>query len=165
MKKTLLVVLSCIALTACTPPPQTIIQRIPFPTEEYSRLATSGTATIKGQAFLKTRGGDVKTAAGNEVLLNPVTSYSQQWYEVNYLRQELISQADPQIWKHIKKKIADAEGRFTFEAVPPGDYFIATTVVWEAPTGYRGALIPQGGMIVNKISINEGEALDIILTK
>lgn len=56
--------------------PAATVERIAFPQEEYSSLPEAGTAVVHGQAFLKTRGGDVKTAAGEEVILNPVTSYS-----------------------------------------------------------------------------------------
>jgi hypothetical protein len=58
MKNLALLVFVCF-LAACSTmtPPQ---QRMPFPEHEYQSLAKSGSAVVKGQAFLKTRGGDVK---------------------------------------------------------------------------------------------------------
>lgn len=144
---------------------QPTIQRIPFPSDEYSKLEVSGTSIIKGQAFLKTRAGDVKTAAGNEVLLNPVTSYSNQWYEENYIKGRLLTEINPKMFQYVKKKIADAEGRFIFKDVPAGEYYLTTVVTWEAPVGYNGSLVRQGGHISEKISVKDKDELDIILTK
>ena len=43
-------------------------------------LAPAGTGTITGQAFLKTRGGEVRFGAGNMVLLIPSTPYTEEDY-------------------------------------------------------------------------------------
>lgn len=80
----ILVVLMTVVLSSCASIAAKPIPRVLFQESEYLALPKTGTATIIGQAFLKTRGGDVKTAAGNEILLNPVTSYSLQWYEMSY---------------------------------------------------------------------------------
>lgn len=141
------------------------VLRIPFPEDEYMRLPSTGMATVKGQAFLKTRGGDVKTTAGNEIVLNPVTSYSDQWYKVAYLQNMPIQEPDPRLWEYTKKQVADADGRFTFKNVPAGDYYVTTGVFWEAPTGYQGALVKQGGIISKKITIKDNEEVETILTR
>jgi hypothetical protein len=62
-----------------------LVPRLPFPSDEYAALATTGTGVVKGQVFMKTRGGDVKTAAGSEIHMDPVTTYSTQHHEVTYL--------------------------------------------------------------------------------
>ncbi len=68
MKKLIAAALFLGLATACATRVVAPVQRIPFPEAEYATLKMNGTAVIRGQAFLKTRGGDVKTAAGNEVL-------------------------------------------------------------------------------------------------
>lgn len=141
------------------------VERIPFPEAEYKKLASTGTAIVKGQAFLKTRGGDVKTAAGNEVILNPVTSYSNQWYEVGYLQGKPMTEYDPRLNLYVRKQVADGDGRFTFKNVPAGDYYVTALVLWEAPVGYHGSLVQQGGFISKKIAVKEGEEIEIILTR
>jgi len=159
----LLVVLMVLPLIAGCVSMQPPVERIPFPGGEYDSLRESGTAVIRGQAFLKTRGGDVKTAAGEEVVLNPVTSYSQQWYQVAYLNGRPLTGPDPRYLRYIRKTIADADGRFTFRNVAGGDYFIVARVVWEAPTGY--GLVPQGGFVAKKVSVEDGTELDVIVTR
>jgi len=139
------------------------VVRIEFPEAEYAALAETGKASVRGQAFMKTLGGDVKTAAGNDVTLNPVTSYSQQWY-MAYCQKKPLEPADPRINQYIHKTIADAEGRFEFLDVPAGEYFLVATVIWYAPTGYRGSLQQQGGLVVKRIMLEEGESEKVILT-
>ena len=153
------------ALSACvpmTPPP---VARMQFPEAEYLALAKAGNSTVKGQAFLKTRGGDVKTAAGNEVNLNPVTTYSIEWYEKSYLLAHRIVPADPRMRTYVTKQVADGSGRFTFKNVAPGEYFVTSTVTWEAPTGYQGALIVQGGVVSKRITVKDGDDIEVIVTR
>jgi len=164
------VVLVTVALCGCgceiTTPK---VARIPWRQAEYDALAKTGTGILRGQAFLKTRGGDVKTAAGNPVSLDPVTSSSRQWYEVVILQNKELEPADDATKAHIleykRLTTADADGRFEFKNVPPGDYFLSTQVIWEAPTGYQGSLVKQGGPIVKQITVNDGEEQQVILTR
>jgi hypothetical protein len=165
MTKNLWILLVAICLHGCAVPQTKPIERVAFPVAEYNSLNREGTGIVKGQAFLKTRGGDVKTAAGEEVLLNPVTSYSDQWYKVEYIENKLLTEPDPRCQNYVRKKMADSDGRFTFKNVPPGDYYLTTTVSWEAPVGYQGALVRQGGLISRKITVVNNETLDIILTR
>lgn len=144
---------------------QQLAGRMPFPENEYKSLATTGTATVKGQAFLKTRGGDVKVAAGNEVILNPVTSYSNEWYQIFYLQHTPMEQPDERLWLYAKKTIADGDGRFTFKNVPAGDYYVTTGVFWETPTGYQATMQWQGGVVTKKITIKDSEEIEVILTR
>ncbi len=141
------------------------VSRMPFPEQEYQSLQRSGNATIRGQAFLKTRGGDVKTAAGNEVFLNPVTSYSIEWYEKAFLGRMNLEPNDSRLDRYIKTQTADGSGRFTFKNVPPGDYFVTSVIQWEVPTGYQGALEKTGGSVTKRITVNNDDDLDIVITR
>jgi len=142
------------------------VARMPFPAEEYARLDSTGVAVVKGQAFLKTRGGEVITAAGNEVILNPETSYSQQWFEVSYLGGKELAEPDPRVLPYVAKTTADADGRFTFQNVAPGNYYVVTSVVWEAPGGnILGGPNAQGGYVAKLITVREGDHLDVVVTR
>lgn len=145
-------------LTGCAIPPA-LVQRPEFPVAEYELLPKEGTHIIVGQAFLTTRGGDVKVAAGQPVTLNPVTSYSLHWCKnVPY-----NASPDPRQNKYLRITTADASGSFSFAGLPAGEYFIVTNVTWEAP-GYGGALTPQGGMVSVRIRI-PSETGKIIVNK
>lgn len=163
-----LLILIVIALTGCAIAPQTLpLQRMPFPEAEYATLQKPGTgrAIVRGQAFLKTRSGDIKTAAGNQVFLNPVTSYSLEWYEKSYLSNRKMQASDTRLLSYMPIQVADGSGHFLFKNVPAGEYFISTNVTWEAPTGYQGALQSQGGVISKRIRVDSGEEIDVIVTK
>lgn len=147
-----------------TPTPQRL-SRMAFPEAEYRALPKAGTATVRGQAFLKTRGGDVKPAAGNQVLLNPVTSYSLGWYEKSYLPKLPMEEPDPKLLTFAPKQTADGSGRFAFKNVPAGEYFVTTTVRWEAPVGYQGALLLQGGVVTKRVKVGEGEEVEVVITR
>jgi len=164
MKKIALLLFVCF-IASCATMPQPKISRMTFPEQEYQNLQKSGSAVVKGQAFLKTRGGDVKVAAGNEVILNPVTSYSNEWYEKGYVLQMNLVEPDPRLWNYMKKTVADGSGRFVFKDVPPGEYYVTTVITWEAATGYQGALQVQGGTVTNKITVNDGDEIDVIVTR
>ncbi|UCE74111.1 MAG: hypothetical protein JSV56_00020 [Methanomassiliicoccales archaeon] len=153
---------------------QPAVKRVPFPAEEYAKLPEmgTGTATVRGQAFLKTMVGEVKYAAGNEVVLAPVTSYSTQMYETSgnwaidswrpYPQYE-PRQPDPRRKKYGGYTQGDGEGRFEFKKVPEGEYYLGTYVQWSIPQqyGYR----PQGGTITKKITVEEGKEYNMILTR
>ena len=150
--------------------------RIAFNVDEYEALPpiNSGSATIEGQAFLKTMVGEVKYAAGNSVFVTPKTSYSDQVYYDYFL--PLYNLHNPYAWQQnqppkadIRYKayfidvIADGEGRFEFKNVPAGYYYITTSVFWWVPTGrYTSSL--QGSILMKEINVEVGQKLKVILT-
>jgi hypothetical protein len=105
-----------------------VVQRVPYVESEFAKYKLPGTATLTGQAFMKTMGGDVKYAAGNEVALNPVTSMSNQWYQESYLSGKGLSEPDPKYLAAVITTTADGEGRFRFNNIPEGDYYLRSEV-------------------------------------
>jgi hypothetical protein len=165
MKKAFLIAATAAAMSGCampvyTPPPQ--LQRPEFPAAEYAALPKTGNATVTGQAFLKTRGGTVKTGAGNKIFLEPMTSYTT--FEHNH-RNSYLTLTDPRARQYIRDTVADASGRFTFKNIPDGSYYLLGQVTWEAPTGYKFAMETQGGWIYKTITVNNGESLEVMLTE
>ncbi len=74
-------------------------------------------------------------------------------------------QADPRLLNYVMKTVADGSGRFMFKDVPPGQYFVTTVVTWEAATGYQGALQVQGGTVTKRITVNDGDEIEVIVTR
>jgi hypothetical protein len=154
-------------LVGCAVPfqkPQAPARRMAFPEAEYLALPKTGNATVKGQAFLTTKGGDVKLAAGKRIILNPVTSYSLEWYERSYVPAVRMEEADAKLDTYIRTQVADANGRFVFKNVPTGEYFVTTTITWEVPTGYQGTVKVEGGIVAKRIKVNAGEEVEAIVT-
>jgi hypothetical protein len=100
---------------------------------EYEPYRQAGTGSISGQAFVLTTSGDPKKAAGKQVTLDPATSVARAWWNTAKAYQKLEPRLpdDPNFAAARKTTTADAEGRFTFEGLPPGDYLVRTTVHWK----------------------------------
>lgn len=159
-------VIAAILLAGCAA--QKVQLSSTFNPTEVAFFNKPGTAQINGQAFLKTVGGDVKTAAGNKVALVPVSAYSRERMNAIYGTGNCSTKAvdfgppDPQFERYTKNTTADGDGRFRFEGLSAGQYFVATTVSWAVPSGY--VTIPQGCKILKQVSLAEGQKLDIVMT-
>src|SRR5689334_7966802 len=70
-----------------TLPPLSI--QAPFKESEFApyEKKKKGTSSISGQAFLVTRGKEVKYQPGGDVALVPETSYTREWFE-KYVRKQ-----------------------------------------------------------------------------
>ena len=106
---------------------QVLIKRIPFPAEEYSQLKTVGNGTVQGNITI-TYNGQVIPGRQTKLYLNPVTSYSNQWYRESYLAGHKMSKSDPRLANYIKVTASDGNGKFNFYAVPAGRYYVVGTV-------------------------------------
>ena len=155
-----------VALSACAkltpkPPPA------PMPlasAAEYAQLATEGSTAVTGQVFMRTRGGDVKLGAGNQVILDPATTYAGEWIKRGLLHVESLGDrgSDPRFQRVQRRSVADAQGRFRFENVPPGTYWIRSYVQW-----FVSNRMPiQGGVLVDLVYVKPNQSIvDVILTR
>jgi len=114
----------------------------------YTWAAGTGPAAITGQAFLRTRGGDVKTCAGSDVKLVPDGVYTQEVLSL-MLTGKSVTVADGFV---AKKRVTqcDAQGNFRFDGLPQGKWLIQTNVTWEVPTQYY--MDEQGGSLVQAVT-------------
>lgn len=184
---TLLVALAAVALPACRTAPDATKEvasdgapaakdeaggrrlggaerKRPFVRLEYDPYHADGTGSIEGQAFLKTRGGDVKFGAGNLVHLKPVTSYSQEWFEREIMRGESLAAPDPRADHYHWTTRADGFGGFRFDGLPPGEYYAACSIHWEFPDG-QGGTRRAGGWAWARVRVEDAEESRAILTR
>jgi len=158
------IVLLILGLVSCKTTRE-VVQRVPYNELEYVHFKKAGTAKATGQAFLRTSSGDVKYAAGSKVFLIPVTSISNQWYYQWYLvenhinPEKIIAKADTRHLAIIRTKQANGNGRFTFENIPAGEYFIITRIVWKVDQN------TVGGYVCNRVSIEDGESHNFVITR
>jgi len=156
---------ACVALlgsAGCviTPTPQP--RQATFVQAEYDPYAGKGSGSIAGQAFLKTRAGDVKFGAGETVNLNPVTSYSTEWFERAVLAGEALETPDERAAPYRRSCIADGSGQFRFEQLPAGEYYLACPIVWEYPTQF--GLAKTGGTAKARVTVQENQEARAIVT-
>ena len=126
-----------------------------------------GSGIIEGQAFLRTRGGEVRTAAGSEVILIPSVGCVLDWWakagKVWSNRNFLPN--DPSFRARIRRTIADGDGRFRFDGLPAGPYIVRSQVTWEVPGLYgAGSTEIQGGIVGDEFQVEAGKATTAVLT-
>lgn len=130
-----------------------------FDPAEYASYLRGGNGAIAGQAFMVTRGGDVKFGAGREVVANPVTTYSTEWFERGVMGGERLKPPAPGM-PEPKRVVADGNGRFTISGLAAGDYYVACWIVWEVPT--YGV---SGGWVGKRVTVRDGQTTEVVLTR
>lgn len=132
--------------------------------------AARGDNVIEGSALLRTRGGEVRTCAALEAAIIPVSVYAKErmihlygnahggyrpvWHQVRF---------EPDVnafYRTVRTTKCDAQGEFSFEGLPDGDWFVMATVVWEAPGA--GA---QGGSLMVRVKLRGGETQKVLLAQ
>lgn len=165
MKHILLSSLSLFILTGCVEP-QIINLTASFDIEQAKYIQDKGNNTIKGNAFLKQNGGGVVTCAGNGVDLIPITEYAKERIGKIYSNTEkgfsqnrgiTFNPNSNDYRKYMKNTVCDSQGNFKFENIADGDYFITTVVTWNVGS------MPQGGGLMQKVSLKNGELKEIVL--
>lgn len=154
-------------LAGCATQPAPQFTPLAFNEAEYAALPKTGTGVVRGQAFGKTVGGDVKKGAGESVAIWPATSYGTQRYEEQVLRGNLSSVSeDPRYSNYVLVKTTDGDGKFEFVNVPPGTYYVVSKVTWSVvrATSFGPITNLQGGVVAKKIDVKDGAVTDAMLT-
>ena len=135
----------------------------PYSEADLLPYAGTGTSTVNGQAFLKTRGGEVRFGAGDKVQLIPVTAYTTEFRERVTVRGERIGPINPEFEKYRRITIADGNGNFEFKNLPAGNYYATCYITWEIPGQY--GLERTGGVAYGTVKVGIGETSKVIVTR
>ncbi len=145
-----------------TPVGESRVTRIPFPVNEYKRLSQIGEGTVKGSIYLQDGYGNKIVGKQTRLYLNPVTSYSKQWYQESYIGGNKLDKADPRLFNYLKFTTSDANGNFSFYGVPSGRYYLIGVVKCAQQCGYDS---PTNIRIAKEIEINGKETVNADLSK
>ena len=130
------------------------MQRMDFPTDEYSHLKKIGKNTISGNIYLQSSITDQKVVGEKiKLYLNPVTSYSRQWYNQSYLGGYKMSPVDKRIYNYLKYTSSNKNGKFNFFGVPQGDYYLIGKVSCAEQCGFSSKKTIR---LVKEISVGSG---------
>lgn len=126
------------ALTAsvCACAQQPVAIQSKFDPHEVAWSRGPGTSTVRAQGFMRTRGGEVRTCAGQPAFLVPLSSYSRETHELikRTMLRVRVEGVDPSAAEFSRKTRCDAQGNFTFRNVPAGEWFARAVVTWEVPS-------------------------------
>jgi hypothetical protein len=153
---------------ATTPPPPRHLTSEWNPAD-VAWSAEKGTGSITGQAFFQTRGGQPRTCAGLEVSLIPQSPYADERIEAIYgdtvkgyrpaWRGRIHFAPDHTTYHDTMiEAVCDAQGNFSFEDLPAGTYYVITRLTWQVDYSV------QGGSLMQRVELNEGETKRVILT-
>lgn len=138
------------------------IERIEFPASEYSRLPRTGKGTIRGNIYVTDAYDRKVPGESTRLYLNPVTSYSEQWYEESYIGGYKMQKADPRLFNYLRFTASDKKGNFAFFGVPSGSYYLIGTVKCGDECGYDSV---KNIRIATKVTIRGNQVIKQDLTR
>jgi hypothetical protein len=143
---------------------------VDFSTDEAAFIQQPGTGVIAGHAFRTKASGALVNAAGQVVYLVPATGYSRERFKNLYGNRKYIPHREsprednpPSAYaEHTRTTKAEANGRFAFEGVAPGEYFVTTQVIW----GDEEAFFREGGLVYDMVAVTgkEKDPVSVILS-
>jgi len=136
--------------------------RIAFPISEYTHLARTGKGTVKGTIYVKDAYDRRIFGASTRLYLNPITSYSEQWYQESYLGGYKMQEADSRLFNYLKFTASDNNGEFAFYGVPSGSYYLIGTVKCGEECGYDGV---KNIRIASRVSVHGNQIIKKDLTR
>lgn len=157
-----------IVISGCTPKNKKTVQlSSPFNAEKAKRMIQPGPNTIKGSAVIRQQAGGTVHCGGKEVLLIPATQYAAE--RIRYLyksgtegynpnRQANFSPNPKEYWELMRRTTCDAQGNFTFRNVADGTFYVSTAITW-----YVSEYGTQGGALMKRIQLSDGETENIVL--
>lgn len=142
---------------------QTYVIKSRFEAADVEWAKGSGTAELRGQAFLMTVGGTPRTCAGELVTMMPNIARSREetsaWMNPYIARVQREASSPP---IPMRTTQCDASGNFRFRNLPAGDWLLITRVEWLVPYGRLSD--KQGGFVRGFASTKPGEAEEVLLT-
>ena len=133
------------ALGGCRSVPETanVATATAFNPAEAAYIKKAGTGSIQGHAFWRDDKGGTINAAGEIIRLVPATSYARERFAVLYRGQRSLPTSqiprvdvDPQYADFTRTTRAESTGRFEFDNVAPGVYFVTSQVNYRDKDAY-----------------------------
>lgn len=144
-----------------------------FNPAEVAWFNQPGSNVIEGNAVMRTVGGEVRTCAGSDANLIPVSAYASERMTKMFgsTTTGLLSASsgfswastDPIYQATSRTVTCDSLGNFRFDHLPDGDYYVTAKVVWGIPNRYFTSW--QGGYLMRRIHLAGGETQRVVLSQ
>jgi hypothetical protein len=159
-----------LTLAACQATTDSAAPTIAFDPAEAAFINKQGTVTIEGHAFLHRKNGVVVEAGGEIVRLIPASRYAEDRFRRLYQGRKIatgpltphIEAADPRYEAAMRTTKSESNGKFTFEHVGPGRYFVATQFQFSGESRY----FQEGGAFYDEVTITgkEQDPVSVVLS-
>jgi hypothetical protein len=148
------------------------VKAVPDPAD-YATCPSGSGSRITGTTFARSKNGGLVSGSGRSVTLDPSTRYATAVFRTVVDRQNKVSyfgsekdtgtvMPDAVMLKCRRTAVADEDGKFTFENVPPGSYIVSSYLSWLRPDG-KGEWV--GSWNVSAIAVQgDGKTLDLVLS-
>jgi hypothetical protein len=159
-------------LSSCVTPPKTIVLNEKFNEAEAQRLLKPGKNTIEGSAVWRQLNGGIQKCSGYKVDLLPSTKYAEERMKhlygnaergINQNRVFIFQPNEEKYHKLVRTTYCDIDGKFSFENVQDGTFFITTQILWEVQVN-QYTTQTYGGVLMQKVTVKGGEKKKIVLS-
>jgi hypothetical protein len=138
------------------------MERVTFPVSEYKHLARTGKGTVKGTIYIRDAYDKRIVGANTRLYLNPITSYSKQWYKESYIGGYKMEKADDRLFNYLRFTASNSDGKFAFYGVPTGSYYLIGTVKCGSECGYD---TPKTIRIATQVSVSGNQVVQKDLSR
>jgi len=126
--------------------------------QEYAPYRQRSSAVISGRAWIDMPSGERVLANRRLVRLTPITSVSREYVreamETGDWSSQVLARDRAVVWS----TRTDEQGRFWFNQLPSGDYYIIAHAGWTDSAGH-----PQTTILVVEVHLTGGEERDVVL--
>lgn len=149
-------------LCSCATVPPVYQRQVAFDPAQHAPYEVAGDAAVSGQAFIRATSGQVYY--GHQVALLPVTDYTREFYQVTVLEDRASSPHDPRLDASMRRATCDGEGRFAFESIPAGEYYLITIVAFQNRHHISRAPSTDYRRLHAQVQVEPGQTLEVLLT-
>lgn len=129
-----------------------------------------GTSKVVGDGFLSRRDGMLVKCSGQTVNLFPVSDYAIERFTNIYgnpnggyntagFGMRRVDNPDSRYINDSRTAVCDVDGKFSFDNIPAGEYYVSTRVVWKV-----NDYTYEGGVMGRRITVEEGKTKKVSLT-
>lgn len=179
MRKSL-AALAALALGACASAPYEM--QSTWRSSDVVWASSKGDSKVMGSAVYVQASGATRTCAGLEVSLIPDSEYAREriqaeldiagrsefhktantgWPNPDIYYPANISAPEPGYIETSRRTVCDENGRFVFDNIPAGDYFLTSLVTWE---GLSWGPATKGAFVSSPVTVKPGDVVDVVLS-
>lgn len=131
-----------------------------FDLAAHSAWAAKGTASVRGEGFLRRPNGWLARCSGGYVFLLPASPYFREWVEIHKKggRVANATALDDVHAGAIRKTQCDGKGKFSFDDLPAARWLVLTRI------GYQGTGWNADYILFAEIETKAGETAEPILS-